>query len=317
MRRIQIALFALLLACCLPASVAAASPPSIEYFAPSPLRNHEATLRFAVNPNGHDTTYEVEYGREAGNYFEHNYPWTREVPAGTTPVKGKADIPAHFQGALGAGTEYHWRVKATNSAGTTVGPDQTFTTTDEPAPEFATGPVTVLTPTSVSFEGTVDPEGWPLTGCRFRWVTDTTHKYAGFEKWSATEMARFGQTVPCEESFGEIGAGTEPVAVHAQAAITTPGVYWVRLEGENAYEDAVAPGFGVEFNTLAPLLVICGSGGCHSTSDPLTETIPTATPAAAPLAGMPPHLTKKQRKKLKKQRRQLRRNAAIVAPRPR
>lgn len=295
-------------------SVAAASPPTIEYFAPSPLRNHEATLRFAVNPNGHATTYEVEYGREAGNYFEHNYPWTREVPAGTTPVMGKADIPAHFQGMLGAGTEYHWRVIATNSAGTTVGPDQTFTTPDEPAPEFTTGAVTVLTPTLVRFEGTVDPGGWPLTGCRFRWVTESVYKHApGFEGYAANEMVSFGDAVPCEESPAEIGSGTEPVAVHADVTLLKPGRYWFRLEGENAYEDSA--GKGVELDTL-PLLVVCGSGGCHSTSDPLTEAIPTPTPAAAPSVGALPHRMKKHGKKpLKKKRRQLRRNATIVAPR--
>lgn len=320
MRRSGAVLFLLILACCLPASAAAASAPTIEYSAPSPLRNHEATLRFAVNPNGLDTSYEVEYGFEAGDYFEYNYPWDRELPAGTEPVAGKAEIPAHFEAKLQPATEYHWRVVATNSAGTTTGPDQVFTTPDEPPPVFTTGAVTVLAPTSVVFEGTVDPEGNPLTGCRFRWVSDTTHTYAGFEKSYGGPPNRFGETVPCAESAAEIGFGTDPVTVHAEATITTPGVYWVRLEGDNAYEDAVdTTNFGVEFDTRAPLVRICGSGqGCTSTSDPLTETVPTSSSPAAAIAAAP-QLKKKQRKKpaLKKKRRQLRHNAAIVAPRPR
>lgn len=316
MRRIPVTLFALVFVCCLSAPVAAASPPTIEYFAPSPLRNHEATARYSVDPEGLPTSYELQYGPASGDYLPHSYPWAGDLPAGSDPVMLKAELPAHFQGPLTPGHTYYWRVVAKNADGTTEGPEQQFTTTDEPAPEFATGAVTVLSPTSVTFEGTVDPQGNPLTGCRFRWVSDTTHTYAGFEKSYGGPPFRFGETVPCAESYAEIGSGTGPVTVHAEAAITTPGVYWVRLEGENAYEDAVAAGPGAEFDT-PPLLVICGSGGCHSTSDPLTEALPKPTPSAAPLTQVLPHLVKNQRKKLKKHRRQLRRNAAIVAPRPR
>lgn len=308
-------LLVLVWACCLPVSVAAASPPTIEYFAPSSIRNHEATLNFSIDPEGLATEFEIKYGTVPGVYNPYTY-WESELPAGNEPVTLKFKMPPYWAGKLGAGTEYHWYVTAKNAAGTTEGAVQHFTTTNGPKPVFVTGSASTPTSTSASFSGTVDPEGFPLTGCRFRYVTETVHKYAGFEKWAATEMARFGETVPCEESFAEIGSGTEPVTVHAQATIPTPGVYWVRLEGENAYEDAAASGPGIEFDTLAPpLLVICGSGGCHSTSDPLTEAFPTSTPSAAPLAGLPPQVMKKHGKKLKKHRRQLRRNAALVAPR--
>jgi hypothetical protein len=101
----------------------------------------------------------------------------------------------------------------------------------------------------LTFTGTVDPAGALLTGCRFRWVSPSTFHYAGFEKWAATEVVRFGETVPCKESPAEIGSGTEPVTVHGDAT-AEPGEWYFRLEGENAYEDATA--FGGTAFTVSP-----------------------------------------------------------------
>lgn len=57
--------FLLVLACCLcvPAMAVAASAPSIEYRAPSSIRNTEATLHFAIDPEGLETEYEIEVAR--------------------------------------------------------------------------------------------------------------------------------------------------------------------------------------------------------------------------------------------------------------
>lgn len=242
MRRIGPIVFFLILACCLPASAAAAGPPAIQYFAPSPLRNHEATLRYSVDPEGLATEYWIEYGLASGDYFEYTYPWKGELPAGDEPVMRSAEVPAHFQAALQSGTTYYWRVIAKNSAGTTEGPEQEFTTTDLPPPGIVTGVATQQTLTSASLAGTVDPEGFPLTGCRFRYVDEHVFHYKGFEGYAATEMVAFGKAVPCEESPGEIGSGNEPVAVHADVSGLKPGPYRFRLEAENAGEDAAGGG---------------------------------------------------------------------------
>lgn len=280
----------------------AGSPPGIEYFAPSPLRNHEATLRFAVDPEGLATEYEVEYGLGDGEYFEYHYLWDRELPAGDDPVPGEARLPAYWEGGLIPGTEYHWRVVAKNAAGTTEGPDETFTTPDEPAPVLFNGAADPLGSSGAGFEGTVDPEGVALTGCRFRWVSEATFLNKGFEGWAATEMVRFGETVPCEEDSGEIGSGSDPITVHAQVGGLDPGRYYVRLEGENPYEDGAAVG-GVPFDVGVPDEV--GGEGCaQGCGGPATAA---PLPAAAPQSRAKPHL--------KKHRKRLRRNATIHARR--
>ena len=305
MRRPAVLSLVLAWCLCVPALAAAASAPTIEYFAPSPLRNHEATLRFAVDPNGLETTYEVEYGTEAGSYFPNFGIRSGTLPAGEEPVTLEVEVPAFFEASLQAGTEYHWRVVAKNSAGTTEGPDQVFTTPDEPAPVFVTGTATQTGPGSVAFTGTVDPEGVPLTGCRFRYLDKITFTQAGFEKPAAGEIVRFGETVPCEEVPGELD-GTAPIVVHAEVAGLEPGEYVFRVEGENAYEDAIAS--GVPF-TVASLPA---PGNLPPGNLPPSGVIPPGL-TKAPGLKTAPGLHKPRKKKLGK--RGVRRNATIVAPR--
>jgi hypothetical protein len=241
---------ALLTLAVLPAAALAAAAPTIEYSTPDPLRNHEATLRFSIDPEGLETSYETMYGTEAGNYHPFHEPIDGVLPAGDEPVSLAKVIPVFFEAALQPGTEYHWRVVAKNAEGETFGPDQVFTTTDGPKALFGNGAAMQTGLSSVTVGGTVDPEGAPLTGCRFRYVDKVTFTMAGFEKHDATGIVRFGDTVPCDESLGEIGSGTEPVAVHGEATGLEPGEYVFRVEGENAYEDSVATG-GVPF-TVSP-----------------------------------------------------------------
>ena len=174
---------------CLPALAAASGPPTIVGAAPSNVRNHEATIQFSIDPEGLETEYEFEYGREAGTYYPFHYLWDGTLPAGDEAVLREAKLPAYFEGGLFPGTEYHYRVVARNAAGTTEGPDEVFTTSNEPAPVLTTSPVSEATTANVHFEGTVNPEGNPLTGCRFRWVTDSVFHNAGFEKWNVVAQA--------------------------------------------------------------------------------------------------------------------------------
>jgi hypothetical protein len=269
---------AVLALCLLPAFAAAAAAPVIEYSTPNPIRNKEATLRFAIHPEGLETSYEVEIARVGESLKSWEMPGL--APAGEEPVALEVEVPRYFEGGLHPGTEYHWRVTAWNVGGKTIGAEQLFTTTDGPRPAFATATAAQTGSTGASFTGTADPEGAPLTGCRFRWVDKTIFTYAGFEKWAATEMVRFGETVPCDESVEEVGSGTEPIGVHGEATGLEPGQYVFRVEGENAYGDLVAGG-GVPFTVSADF----GSG---SPLTPRPPELPFELPK--PPAGLPlPH----------------------------
>lgn len=101
----------------------AAAPPVIGEESTVDVGSSSATLLAQVNPEGTETTYSFEYGTSA------TYSASIPVPdgdagAGTSVV----EVQAHPQHLL-AGTVYHFRVVATNSAHETAyGIDQTFTT---------------------------------------------------------------------------------------------------------------------------------------------------------------------------------------------
>jgi hypothetical protein len=80
------------------------------------------TLNGTVNPNGASTTVIFEYG--TGANYGSSITATQSPLAGTTAQS----VSARLTG-LKAGMTYHFRITATNSVGTSNGPDKSFTTT--------------------------------------------------------------------------------------------------------------------------------------------------------------------------------------------
>jgi hypothetical protein len=79
-----------------------------------------AILSAVIGPEGHTTTYAFELGYAAGSY-------ETRVFGNLTGEPGASSTAATFAN-LQPGTVYHFRVVATNVAGTTASPDQTFVT---------------------------------------------------------------------------------------------------------------------------------------------------------------------------------------------
>jgi len=96
-------------------------PPTVTTGSATSVTSTSATLTGAVNPNGLSTTYYFEYGTTTSYGSK-----TAETDAGsgTDEVSVNADLTG-----LSEGTTYHFRLQATNSAGTNYGDDATFTTT--------------------------------------------------------------------------------------------------------------------------------------------------------------------------------------------
>jgi streptogramin lyase len=95
--------------------------------AASPVLVTEATLRAAVDPDGLVAGYHFEYGES--DTYEHSTP-AGEIAA----TEGPVDISAAIFG-LTPGVTYHFRIVASNSLGTFIGPDQTLTTSVRPVAE--------------------------------------------------------------------------------------------------------------------------------------------------------------------------------------
>jgi hypothetical protein len=106
-----------------------------------------------------------------------------------------------------------------------------------PAATVQTGEATNLTSSSARLNGTVNPEGVAVTECKFEYKAEAGEAYA---------------SVPCAESSGEIGAGTTPVAVHADASeLIGSTEYSFRLVVKNGKE-GVTQGLIKIFKTPGP-----------------------------------------------------------------
>jgi PKD repeat protein len=79
-----------------------------------------ASLSAAINPDGLFTTWEFQYGPTAS--------YGLATPTGSLASGYVTSTVTSTLAALSAGTTYHYRIVATNSAGTTLGEDRSFTT---------------------------------------------------------------------------------------------------------------------------------------------------------------------------------------------
>ncbi len=85
-------------------------------------------------------------------------------------------------------------------------------------PAVTTGQATGVTVSGATLEGTVNPEGLPLTSCEFEYGTGGS----------------YGQSVPCHPGAVEIGSGSAAVPVSAEITGLQPGtVYNYRLVAAN------------------------------------------------------------------------------------
>ena len=124
--------------------VRALRPPTVNTEAASEIKVTEATLNGTVNPEDDETAYQFEYVDQAscqedveaqgeGHCFDHATaaPASPEgIGSGTEAVAVKEEVKG-----LEPETNYHYRVLATSSAGTTYGEAETFMTDAEAEPE--------------------------------------------------------------------------------------------------------------------------------------------------------------------------------------
>jgi hypothetical protein len=97
--------------------------PSVETKAASAIGETSATLNASVNPRGEAlSTCTFEYGTSTS--YGSSVPCSALPGSGSSPVAVSASITA----GLVANTEYHFRISATNSVGTSIGEDLTFKT---------------------------------------------------------------------------------------------------------------------------------------------------------------------------------------------
>ena len=94
--------------------------PSVSTGGASSITQSGATVSGTVNPNGQSTTYSFQYGTTTSYGSATS---SQVAGSGNTAVNVSATLTG-----LSPGTTYHYRITATNAAGTAYGSDLTFTT---------------------------------------------------------------------------------------------------------------------------------------------------------------------------------------------
>src|SRR4029077_12722926 len=130
------------------------------------IASYSAGLNGTVDPHGLTTTVYFQYGTT----ISYGLRTAIQSKTGNTYQNVAATI-----GGLTASTTYHFRIVATNSAGTRYGADRTFTTLSATGlPVVITSPATNVTNSSATLNGSVDPHGL-TTNIHFQYGTTTSY----------------------------------------------------------------------------------------------------------------------------------------------
>jgi hypothetical protein len=147
-------------------TLAATGPPVVTTDPASSVASFSARLNALVNPHGLATSVHFQYGTTLG-YGLTTVPQSRTGNAFQT-------VGANVTGLI-ANTLYHFRVVASNAAGTTMGSDRTFTTlTPTGPPVVITNAATNVTTSSATLNGSLDPHGLTTT-VFFQYGTTTNY----------------------------------------------------------------------------------------------------------------------------------------------
>ena len=132
-------------------TLTATGPPVVSTSPATLIASFSATLNGSLDPHGLSTTVSFQYGLTT------SYGSTTSVQTQTGNTY--RNITANISG-LSANTTYHFRIVATNSAGTRMGGDRTFTTLSATgAPVVITHPATLIASFSATLNGLLDPHG--------------------------------------------------------------------------------------------------------------------------------------------------------------
>jgi hypothetical protein len=147
-------------------TLSATGPPVVTTSPATLTASFSATLNGSLNPHGLTTTIHFQYGTTTS----YGLSTSAQSQTGTT----FRNISANISG-LSASTVYHFRIVATNTAGTTMGSDRTFTTLSPTgSPVVTTSPATFIAGFSAMLNGSLDPHGLSTT-VHFQYGTTTSY----------------------------------------------------------------------------------------------------------------------------------------------
>jgi hypothetical protein len=189
------------------------SPPRVSEESATEITHVAATLNATIDPRGNDTTYQFEYGTSDA--------YGTSVPVPEADIGIAESGVSQPIGGLQVGVTYHYRVAATNSAGTVYGHDRTFATL--PPALIEDSSIDSVGPTSATMLADINPLG-----------SDTSYHFE-----YGTSSA-YGTTVPVPD--GDTGAGEAAVRVSQLAGgLQENTQYHFRLVAKNALGSYAGP----------------------------------------------------------------------------
>jgi phosphodiesterase/alkaline phosphatase D-like protein len=222
--------------------------------AASSVAGTTATLNASINPGWAETNVEFCYGTATNLAGCETVPATESpIVAGGSSVSVTADLTGLEQNTL-----YYFRVRAENSVGPTNGSILSFRTHTIVAPVAVTSAASVIAPTSVTLNGTVNP-GWDLTSVTFCYGTSPTLLACDPVVVDESPVAAGGSAVPVSASLAELTADT---------------TYYYRTMTENSV--STANGTILSFHTpaiVAPLVVTVAASVVLSETATLNGTV--------------------------------------------
>jgi hypothetical protein len=203
-----------------------AAPPTITGTTSQNVAATSADVSATINPNGAATTYVVKYGTST------NYDQQTSAAAIGSGVTGHS--ASQTLSGLSPNTTYHFQFVATNSAGTTSGPDTTFTTN--------AGAPAASAPTIVG-------EAAPVIGAQTATVSASIIPNGS----ATTVVVQYGTTTGYGQQTAAvaIGAGTTLQIVNQNLTGLTPStVYHFRFVATNGVGTTNGP--DATFTTAVP-----------------------------------------------------------------
>jgi plastocyanin len=183
------------------------SAPTVATGPATALNETEATLEGSVDPGGEATEYLFEYGTNSG--------YGHDTAVNSLPADSLKHAVTMRLTGLTPGTEYHFRLVATNAHGTSKGADETLKTLLA-APTVVTKPAASVTQTTATLNATVNPKNAEVSECKLEYGTS----------------ASYGSSALCTPAPG---SGGSPVAVSAPLSGLSPNTtYHFRVSATNA-----------------------------------------------------------------------------------
>jgi hypothetical protein len=200
-------------------TLTAAGPPVVTTNPANYIASFSANLNARVDPHGLSTNIYFQYATTTS----YGLTSAAQTQSGNTYRNVTAGI-----GGLSANTTYHFRIVAMNSAGTTYGADQVFTTlTATGPPVVITNPATNVSSSSATLTGAVNPHGL-TTSVHFQYGTTTSY---GSTTSSQTKIGNTYQSVSANISglsaittyhFRSVGTNSAGTGYGGDRIFTTP-----------------------------------------------------------------------------------------------